>query len=93
MKLTPKSIIDIPQLNDGDTFDKNREKADANNLNHCPCCGKGIKNPKFFINSIYGGCMYPKNDKNQYDDAWVMGVGSECRKKLPIEYIMTIDEI
>jgi len=89
----PQNIIDIPTLNTMEQFEKNRCKADVNGNEHCPCCGKEIKNPKYFINSIYGGAMYPKNDKNQYGDAWVMGVGSECRKKLPIEYVMTKDEL
>lgn len=91
--MEPTSIISIPILNDWDQFDRNREKADRNNNEHCPCCGKEIKNPKFFINSIYGGAMYPKTDKNQYRDAWVMGVGSECRKKIPADYIMTESEL
>jgi hypothetical protein len=91
--MEPTSIINIPILNDWDQFDKNREKADRNNNEHCPCCGKEIKNPKFFINSIYGAAMYPKTDKNQYRDAWVMGVGSECRKKIPADYIMTESEL
>lgn len=91
--MKPELIIDIPTLNDYEQFERNREKADSNNNEHCPCCGKEIKNPKFFINSIYGGCMYPKFDKTQYADAWVMGIGSECRKKLPKEYIMTQEEL
>lgn len=91
--LAPELIIDIPTLNDWKTFEKNRDKADANGNEHCPCCGKEIKNPKYFINSIYGGCMYHKNDKKEYADAWVMGVGSECRKKLPKEFVMTQDEL
>ena len=89
----PTNIIDIPTLNSQEQFDRNRDKADFNGNEHCPCCGKEIKNPKFFINSIYGGAMYPKYDKNEYADAWVMGVGSECRKKLPKEYVMTQEEL
>jgi hypothetical protein len=89
----PLNIIDIPTLNSFEQFEKNRDKADFNGNEHCPCCGKEIKNPKFFINSIYGGAMYPKFDKTEYADAWVMGVGSECRKKLPIEYVMTQNEL
>ena len=37
--------------------------------------------------------MYTKQDKREYNDAWVMGVGSECRKKIPIEYVMTEKEL
>jgi len=91
--MKPENIIDIPTFNSIEQFEKNREKADISGNEHCPCCGKEIKNAKFFINSIYGGCMYPKFDKNQYADAWVTGVGSECRKKLPIEYVMTQKEL
>jgi hypothetical protein len=89
----PNNIIDIPTFTNSDFFDKQREKAESNNNEFCPCCGKEIKNPKFFINSIYGGCMYPKNDKQQYADAWIMAVGSECRKKLPINYVMNQNEL
>jgi len=93
MTTKPTNIIQIPTFNSFEQFDRNREKADSNNNEHCPCCGKEIKNPKFFINSIYGGAMYPKTDKNEYADAWIMGVGSECRKKLPIEFVMTQEEL
>jgi hypothetical protein len=89
----PKGIIFIPRFNSDEKFDRNQEKASDNNNDACPCCGKEILNPKFFINSIYGGGMYPKADKNEYADAWVMGVGSECRKKLPAEYVMTESEL
>lgn len=86
----PSNIIDIPMLNTQEQFDKNRDKADKNNNDHCPCCGKQITNPKYFLNSIYGGSMYLASDKNEYNDAWVMGVGSECRKKIPKEYVFEI---
>jgi hypothetical protein len=91
--MKPLNIINIPTFNSMEQFEINREKADMNGNEHCPCCGKEIKNPKFFVNSIYGGCMYPKFDKNQYNDAWVVGIGSECRKKLPVEYVMTEKEL
>jgi hypothetical protein len=86
---TPKDIIDIPQIENYDLFERNREKADDLGEQHCPCCGKVLLNPKFFINSIWGGQAYPASDKNEYSDAWVMGVGSECRKKFPEGYIFT----
>jgi len=92
MNTTPNNIIDIPILNDIDQFDRNRERADNNGNEHCPCCGREIKSPKFFINSIYGGKMYPSNDQQEYNDAWVMGVGSECRKKLPNGYVFQIEQ-
>lgn len=88
----PDGIIDIPQISNDDLFQSNRDKADEYGLNHCPCCGKAIANPKFFINSIFGGCAYPANDRNEYRDAWVMGVGSECRKKFPQGYVFSIVE-
>ena len=91
--ITPKNVINIPVFVSYEQFDKNRDIADSKDLNHCPCCGRKIQNPKFFINSIYGGQMYPKNDKNEYNDAWIMGVGSECRKKLPLEYVMNETEL
>ena len=86
---TPQDIIDIPTIANDDMFERNRDKAELLNLDHCPCCGKAIPNPKFFINSIYGGCAYPSTDKFEYSDAWVMGVGSECRKKFPTGYVFT----
>lgn len=92
-KSQPDCIIEIPVTVDGFTFERNREAADARNLDHCPCCGRAIQEPKYFINSIYGGSMYPKHDKNVYEDAWVMGVGSECRKSIPADYVMTAAEL
>lgn len=87
---TPKNIIDIPTIASS-KFDANLEKYEANFesfYDSCPCCGKGIKEPKFMINSIYGGQMYPANDTNTYKDAWQMPVGSECVKKIPKEYVI-----
>lgn len=86
-KTTPNDIIDIPRIADSDMFDRNEEKAYDKGLEHCPCCGRAITNPKYFINSIYGGSAYPAADKNIYADAWVMGVGTECRKKFPARYV------
>jgi len=91
--MKPINILDIPFFNSQEQFERNREMAESKKYEHCPCCGKAIKNPKYFINSIYGGCMYPKIDKSQYNDAWVMGIGSECRKKIPVEYVMTKEEL
>jgi hypothetical protein len=90
---TPQGIIEIPTIENYDIFERNRDNADNKNLDHCPCCGKAITNPKYFINSIYGGDVYPAADKNQYNDAWVMGVGSECRKRFPAGYVMTEKEL
>jgi hypothetical protein len=86
----PKNIIDIPRISNEDMFESNRENADSKNLNHCPCCGKAITNPQYFVNSIYGGSAYPSTDTNEYDNAWIMGVGSECQKKFPKGYIYTL---
>jgi hypothetical protein len=36
---TPKDIIDIPQIENYDLFERNREKADDLGEQHCPCCG------------------------------------------------------
>jgi len=83
----PNDIINIPTIDNYDMFDSNRDRADYMNMEHCPCCGKALKTPKYFINSIYGGAMYKADDKESYPDAWVMGVGSECRKKFPEGYI------
>ena len=85
----PTNIIQIPRISNSEMFDRNRERADDLNLNHCPCCGKKITNPKYFINSIFGSDAYLATDKNEYPDAWVMGVGSECRKRFPAGYVMT----
>ena len=85
----PKKIVDIPTLNSFEQFEKNRNKADMLGEEHCPCCGKVLLNAKYFVQSIYGGCMYPKDDKTFYKDAWVVGIGSECRKQIPTEYLMT----
>lgn len=92
-KKQPINIIDIPKIDDYQMFERNREKAESNNNEHCPCCGKEIKNAKYFINSIWGGCTYPKYDIEIYNDSWIMAIGSECRKKLPKEYVMTKEEL
>jgi len=83
----PKGIFYIPTIANDDLFERNRDRADQEGFEHCPCCGKAIKNPQFFINSIYGGAAYPADDKNKYNDAWVMGVGTECQKKFPKGYV------
>jgi hypothetical protein len=89
-QLEPQNIIDIPTIDNWDMFETNRNNADAKHLEHCPCCGRAIPNAKYFINSIWGGCAYPSIDKTEYSDAWVMGVGTECRKKFPEGYVFTI---
>ena len=84
----PKNIISIPKIAN-EMFATNQEKYYNNQENfygNCACCGKGIKEPKFFINTIWGGDMYPADDTNEYDDAWTMPIGSECVKKVPTEY-------
>jgi hypothetical protein len=83
----PNNIISIPRISNEDMFESNRNRADDKNLDHCPCCGKAITNPQYFINSIYGGMAYPSEDKNEYSDAWVMGVGPECQKRFPEGYV------
>lgn len=89
-KKEPINIIDIPQIAQA-MFKKNQKNYDTNASDFygsCPCCGKGIKKPKFFINSIFGAQMYPANDTNEYDDTWQMPVGSECIKKIPTQYVI-----
>ena len=88
MKNEPQNIISIPRI-DGAKFAKNQEKYYGNQnsfYGSCACCGQGIKEPKFFINTIWGGEMYPANDTNEYDDAWTMPIGNECVKKVSEEY-------
>ena len=90
MRNEPQNIIEIPRLSQSlfqkndDAYCRDYEKF----YGQCPCCGKGIKEPKFFVNSIYGSEMYPANDNNQYKDAWHMPVGSECVKRIPSEYVI-----
>jgi hypothetical protein len=84
----PKNIIEIPRIAQS-KYNDNQEKYSANHeifYGSCACCGKGIKEPKFFINTIYGSEMYPSNDTTEYNDAWTMPVGAECFKKIPAEY-------
>lgn len=89
----PNGIIDIPRIDNYDIFERNRDKANDRGLEHCPCCGKALENPKYYFNSIWGGSAYPADDKNYYSDAWEMGVGTECRKKFPEGYIFIIEKI
>jgi len=91
-KPIPANIINIPTIENFQLYEMNQERANSRNLEHCPVCGKGIKTPRYFINTIWGGNAYPKHDTQQYPDAWVMAIGSECRKKLPPEYVMTESE-
>jgi len=86
LKLSLK-VINIPTIENSDLYEKNRQKAESNNLDFCPVCGKAITNPKFYINSAFGGCTYLAHDKTQYKDSWVMAVGPECRKKFPEGYV------
>ena len=83
-----ENIIDIPMIKDLNRFDKSRNRAEKAGFEHCPCCGKAIKNKKYFINSAYGGSAYPaKHKEENISDCWVMAVGSECRKKFPKGYV------
>lgn len=86
-------MIDIPRILSFDLFESNLEKAQTQGLDSCPCCGKAIKNARYFINSAFGGCAYLSKDKNEYDDCWVMAVGSECRKKFPEGYVFEKKDI
>ena len=85
-------MIDIPKTISDTRFEQNREKADSEGLDHCPCCGRAIHNPTFFFNSAFGGYAYLKHDRTEYTDCWIMGVGPECKKKFPEGYIYTREE-
>lgn len=88
MKNEPQNIIEIPRVSQS-RYNDNQDKYAADFQNYfgiCACCGKGIKQPKFLINTIYGSEMYPANDITEYNDAWTMPIGSECVKKVPTEY-------
>jgi len=86
-KLQPENIIEIPTISNLDLFYSNQDRANEKNLDSCPCCGKAIKSSNYFINSIWGGSAYPATDKTEYDDAWQMAVGSECKNKFPEGYV------
>lgn len=84
-------MLDIPEIDDYQRYEHNKEKADERHLEHCPICGRAIPNPTYFFNSAYGGAMFvATEDADLYADCWVMGVGSECRKKLPKGYVFEI---
>ena len=92
MKLTTElreelKLIEIPTIDNYDQFEKAREKAWSKDLESCPCCGRGIENPQYYINTAFGGSAYLSSDRNEYDDCWVMVVGVECRKKFPEGYV------
>jgi len=82
-------MISIPQTVSDEMYNRNRDKCDRDNLEPCPCCGKGIKeeNRKFYIHSAFGGSMYIPIDETEYPDTWIMYVGSTCAKKINSEYI------
>ena len=88
---TKLKMISIPMISDWDLFDSRRDKAWQEDLESCPCCGKVIKNPQYFIHSAFGGKVYiPDGEETKagmLDDTWEMAVGSECRKKFPAGYV------
>jgi hypothetical protein len=92
-------VIPIPVIENQDLFDRNESRAYENSFEACPCCGKAIKNPQYFFHSVYGGMAYipltglGEHSDGQYDNTWIMGVGSECRKKFPQGYIFGIDKL
>lgn len=92
-------VISIPTIEDHKLYRRNEEKAYENGFEACPCCGKAIKNPKYFFHSVYGGMAYipltglGEISDGQYNDTWIMGVGSECRKRFPEGYIFGIDKL
>lgn len=79
----------IPQTVSDNMFEKNQEKANEDNLEPCPCCGKGIKesNRKFYINTAFGGSMYIPVDDTEYNDTWAMFIGSTCVKHINPDYV------
>lgn len=81
-------VIEIPTISNYDRFEREQENAWANGLERCPCCGKGIKNGKYYINTCWGGSAFKAEyEVNKYSDSWAMQVGSECRKKFPEGYV------
>jgi len=86
----PIKMLEIPTIESSkkskneDSFESNYHKYE----DQCAVCGKGIKSVKYEINTIYGGEMYLANDHENYNDAWRMAVGSECQKKIPVEYLI-----
>lgn len=82
-------LIDIPQI-DYDRYEANKERAWEQDFEACPCCGKAIKNEKYFIRTAFGGSAYLAHDDNDYDDTWAMPIGTECRKKFPEGYVFII---
>lgn len=83
-------LIEIPQTTtDWDILDARRDKAEDMDLVSCPCCGKGIKNEKYYINSAFGGSAYIPINDDYLADTWEMVVGSECRKLFPKGYVFT----
>jgi len=86
----PIKMLEIPTIESSkkskneDSFESNYHKYE----DQCAVCGKGIKSVQYEINTIYGGEMYLANDKADYDNAWTMAVGSECKKKIPAEYLI-----
>lgn len=86
-------LINIPQIDDDKRYRRNEENAYKNGFDACPCCGRAIKNPQYFFHSAFGGMAYIPSTglgtehDGQYPDTWIMGIGTECRKKLPSVYI------
>lgn len=90
--MTPEGTIDIPRIDNDDLYERNEARAYEEGFEHCPCCGRAIKNPKYFFNSIWGSSAYPASGPHveAVKDAWVMGVGPECAKRFPSGYVYEI---
>lgn len=95
-ELKTLGLIKIPEPIDYKAYERNQNLAYKKGFEACPCCGRAIKNPQYFFHSAFGGMAYipstglGEEHDNQYPDTWIMGVGTECRKRFPEGYIFKL---
>lgn len=74
-----------------ESYDKN---IDRGGMNPCARCGKDVKNEKYRIHLIDGGCTMLAVDSfpeyvSDAGDCGMHPIGSECKKHIPKEFIYT----
>jgi hypothetical protein len=61
---------------------------DQDGKNPCICCGKEIKNPKYFVHLLTTGNLV-SSEEDFEDSQGLHPIGSECKNRLPNNFIFT----
>lgn len=57
----------------------------------CICCNKEIKNEKYFVHLLTNGSIINTDQDQGNDDQGFHWVGSECKKRIPKDFIFTFN--